>query len=156
MNESEEENAIDPYEYSSKESLEKLDKAKKKTDEIGYAKFSLPWNLRFDYSLAYGRKDFNKEKMQYNLRLTHNISFSGNISLTSKWQLSASLSYDITKKEITYTNFNITRDLHCWTMTASFVPIGLYRSYNVTIAVNSSMLRDLKYQQRGNSYDSVW
>ncbi len=156
MNESEEENAIDPYEYSSKESLEKLDKAKKKTDENGYAKFSLPWNLRFDYSLAYGRKDFNKEKMQYNLRLTHNISFSGNISLTSKWQLSASLSYDITNKEITYTNFNITRDLHCWTMTASFVPIGLYRSYNVTIAVNSSMLRDLKYQQRGNSYDSVW
>ncbi len=152
----EDENAVNPYEYASKESLKDLDKAKKTTDDNGYAKFSLPWNFRFDYSLAYGRKDFNKEKMQYNLRFTHNVSFSGNISLTAKWQVSASMSYDITNKEITYTNFNITRDLHCWNLTASFVPIGLYRSYNVTISVNSSMLRDLKYQQRGNSYDSVW
>ena len=42
---------------------------------------------------------------------------------------------------------NITRDLHCWSLTASVIPIGAYKSYNLVIGVNASLLRDLKWEQ---------
>lgn len=127
-----------------------------KTSSDGYEKFSMPWNFRFDYSLRYGRSKFNVEEMEYDLDFSHNISFSGDLALTNNWKFSFSSSYDITNDQITYTSCNISRDLHCWTMTASFVPVGLYKSYNVTISVKSSLLKDLKYEQRGNSYEGVW
>jgi len=43
---------------------------------------------------------------------------------------------------------NIVRNLHCWTMTASVVPFGQYKSYNFKIGVNASMLQDLKYDKQ--------
>jgi len=45
--------------------------------------------------------------------------------------------------------------LHCWSMSAQFVPVGLYRSYNFMISVNSTLLRDLKYEQRSNPRDNI-
>ncbi len=50
---------------------------------------------------------------------------------------------------------NISRDLHCFTMTASFVPLGPYKSYNFHIAVKSSLLSDLKYDKRSSYNDAI-
>ena len=126
------------------------------TDD-GFVKFEIPWNFRFDYSLRYGRSGkFDEVKEQHKLSFSHNVSFSGDVSLTKKWRISFNAAYDITEDLITYTSLNITRDLHCWSMTASIVPIGLYTSYSFTIRVNSSLLQDLKYEQRSNSSPSVW
>ena len=50
---------------------------------------------------------------------------------------------------------NISRDLHCFTLTCSFVPIGPYKSYNLHIAVKSSLLSDLKYDKRSSSGDGL-
>ena len=47
-------------------------------------------------------------------------------------------SFDFTLKQITQTTLSLTRDLHCWTLSASINPFGLYKSYMVTIGVNSS------------------
>ena len=38
-------------------------------------------------------------------------------------------------------------------MSANFIPIGPYKSYNFVIRANSSMLQDLKYEQRNSPYD---
>jgi len=92
--------------------------------------------------------DFNKSKMEYNMAFTHNLSLSGNISLTTNWKISSSTSYDFKASQFTYTNVNIIRNLHCWTMTASMVPFGVYKSYNFRIGVNASMLQDLKYMKQ--------
>jgi hypothetical protein len=43
----------------------------------------MPWNFRFDYSLRYGRSKFNVEEMEYDLDFSHNISFSGDLALTT-------------------------------------------------------------------------
>ena len=82
--------------------------------------------------------------MEYNGRLTQNLSFSGNINLTKNWSFIFSASYDFDAKKIAYMNCNITRDLQCWSMRASFVPVGPYKSYNIHISVKSSLLQDLK------------
>ncbi len=40
-------------------------------------------------------------------------------------------------------------------MSASFVPVGPYKSYNFHIAVNSSMLKDLKYDKRSSTTNGI-
>lgn len=116
----------------------------------GYLEWSVPWNLSFNYSVSYGYGAFDYKKLEYKGKLTQNLSFSGSIKPTSNWNLAFSASYNFDLKKIAYMNCNVTRDLHCWSLTASFVPIGPYKSYNVHIGVNASMLSDLKYDKRSS------
>ncbi|WP_243347934.1 putative LPS assembly protein LptD [Parabacteroides sp. FAFU027] len=124
-------------------------------DKDGYMLWSVPWSLSFNYSMRYGYSTFNKEKLEYNHKITHNLGFSGNITLTPGWVFNMSSSYDFDTHKISYTNINFSRDLHCWQATAGVVPFGAYRSFNVTISVKSSLLKDVKYDKRGNSYDAI-
>lgn len=124
-------------------------------DKDGYMLWSVPWNLSFNYSMRYGYSTFNKEKLEYNHAITHNLGFSGNLTLTPGWSFSMSSSYDFDTHKISYTNINFSRDLHCWSLTAGVVPFGAYRSYNFSISVKSSLLKDVKYDKRGSSYDAI-
>lgn len=121
----------------------------------GYSIWEIPWSLSINYSVNYGYGTFNKKKMEYNGRFTQNLSLSGNINLTKNWSFNFSASYDFNAKKIAYMNCNVTRDMHCWSMSASFVPVGPYKSYNFHISVKSSLLQDLKYDKHGNSYNSL-
>lgn len=124
-----------------------------KFDADGYLPWSFPWNLAVNYSISYGYGTFDKKKMEYRGKITQNLSFSGSFKPTPNWDFSFSASYDFNLKKIAYMNCNISRDLHCFTMTASFVPVGPYKSYNFHIAVKSSLLSDLKYDKR-SSYNT--
>ncbi len=124
-------------------------------DADGYAKWEIPWSLTLNYSVSYGYGSFNKRKMEYNGRITQNLSLSGNIRPTKNWQFSFSASYNFDTKKLAYMNCNISRNLHCFTMRASFVPVGPYKSYNFHIGVNSSMLSDLKYDKRSSLRNGV-
>ena len=108
----------------------------------------IQWSLSLSYSIQYRNSSvFDYEKMYYKMELTHNLNLNGSINFGNGWKASATTSYDFKAKKFTYTNFNVTRDLHCWTMSASFVPFGPYRSYTFHIGVNASMLADLKYDK---------
>ena len=130
----------------------KKDEPKKKVDkgDDGYEKVTIPWSISASYSIRYAPNfsDFNRQKMFYNYKITHSLSLSGNLSLTTNWKFNSSASYDFDAKKMTYASINITRNLHCWTMTGSMVPFGPYKTYNVRIGVNASMLSDLKYEKR--------
>ncbi len=133
------------------DSIARTEDAPKETlENEGYQDFKLPWSLSFDYSVQYGNTVFNKSLLEYDRELTHNMSMRGNISLTPKWQVNFGGAYDITNKKITYTNLGITRNLHCWSMNANIVPLGLYKSYNFLLQVSSSLLSDLKYEKRSD------
>ena len=126
-----------------------------KIGDNGYMAWSVPWNLSFNYSVNYGYGDFNYQKMEYNGKITQNFSFSGNVRPTSNWNLGFSASYNFDTHKIAYMNCNISRDMHCFTMRASFVPVGPYKSYNFHISVKSSLLSDLKYDKRSSSSNGV-
>ena len=121
----------------------------------GYAKWSVPWSLSVNYSISYAYGAFNKEKMEFDGRFTQNLSFSGNLRPTPNWNFSFSASYDFNLHKIAYMNCNISRDLHCFTMMASFVPVGPYKSYNFHISVKSSLLSDLKYDKRSSYSNGI-
>ncbi len=125
------------------------------SDSDGYASWQFPWSLSINYSVSYGYGDFDYDKMEYKGRWTQNLSFNGNIRPTKNWNFSFSASYDFSLHKLAYMNCSISRDIHCFTMSASFVPVGPYKSYNFHIAVKSSLLKDLKYDQRSRAQNGV-
>lgn len=124
-------------------------------DEDGYLKNEIQWNLSFNYSVryAYDRSNFNKEKMEYPGLLTHSLGFSGSLQPTKNWNFSFNTDYNFDLNRFTSINCSLTRKLHCWSMSASFIPIGPYKSYNFVIRADASLLQDLKYEQRNSPYD---
>ena len=130
--------------------------AKKDTgefDSYGYMVNKVPWSLSFSYSMQLRYGDFDPSKLEYKYKLTHALSFNGNIQPTKNWRFNFNATYDFDTHKISYMTCNITRDLHCWQMTASFVPVGPYKSYTFNIAVSSSLLKDLKWRQSSNYRD---
>ena len=131
----------------------KLNSGKSKDAEVedGYVRTEIPWSLSINYSLAYAAgSTFDYEKMYYKMQFTNNLSLSGNIGLGKGWKVSASMSYDFNYKRVSSCTFNISRDLHCWNMSASINPIGQFKSYTFHIGVNASILSDLKYDKNSN------
>lgn len=124
-------------------------------DSDGYMKWDFPWSLTFNYSLNYGYGEFDYNKMEYKGRWTQNLSLSGNVRPTKNWNLSMSASYNFDLKKIAYMNCSISREMHCFTMSASFVPVGPYKSYSFHIAVKSSILSDVKYDKHSSSGNGV-
>lgn len=122
-------------------------------DEDGYLKNGLQWNLNINYTPTFGYGDFDKQKMEYKYKLRHNLSVSGGIQPTKNWNFTFNTNFNFDLKRFTDINCSLTRNLHCWNMSISFIPIGPYKSYNFIIRANSSMLQDLKYEQRNSPYD---
>lgn len=121
----------------------------------GYAAWTMPWNLTLNYSVNYGYGEFDKKKMEYKGKITQNLSFSGNLRPTKNWNFGFTASYNFDTRKLAYMNCNISRDMHCFTMRASFVPVGPYKSYNFHISAKSSLLSDLKYDKRSSSSTGV-
>lgn len=130
-------------------------------DRGGYAPIKIPWSLTLNYSFGFvermTKENYNPNTSAYNLKYTHNLTFSGSIQPTAKWRMNFSGSVDLEHWKITQTSLSIYRDLHCWSISASVSPFGLYKSFMVTIGANASMLRDLKYDKRsGKSANINW
>ena len=115
----------------------------------------MPWSLTLNYSVNYGYGAFDYDKLEYKGKITQNLSLSGSIRPTSNWNFSFSASYNFDTHKLAYMNCNISRDLHCFIMSASFVPVGPYKSYSFNIAVKSSLLSDLKYDKRSSISNGV-
>lgn len=111
-----------------------------------YVNFSIPWSLNFDYSWSVNKASV-KTTYQQTLRVR------GDFSVTPKWKIGGQTGYDLEAREFTYTTINIYRDLHCWEMRFTIIPIGRYSSYSFTIQAKGSLLRDLKYEREPNWYD---
>lgn len=117
-----------------------------KTYPNAYVDFSIPWSLNIFYNLNYS-KPLNKEL------ITQSLTFSGDINFTEKWKVGFNSGYDFITHKLTYTQFNIYRDLHCWEMRFSWVPFGFRQSYMININVKASILQDLKLTRKRDWYD---
>ncbi|MES2371406.1 MAG: putative LPS assembly protein LptD [Bacteroidota bacterium] len=108
-----------------------------------FTDFNIPWTLSLSYSLNFTRvlaADYSK----YETQTFSGLSFNGDFSLTPKWKVGATGSYDITNTSLQQLSTFITREMHCWQLSINVNPIGLYRSFNITFSPKSGILRDLK------------
>ncbi len=130
----------------------KLNSKEESEVDDGYVRTEFPWSISISYSLAYANSStFNYNKMQYDMKFTNSLSLNGNIGLGKGWKVSANMTYNFDYMKVTACSFNISRDLHCWNMTASINPLGPFKSYTFHIGVNASILSDLKYDKNSNS-----
>ena len=134
-------------------------KEKAAADADGYQVFKMPWSINFSTGFNITEdtsKPINRKNMRYPYKFSLNsLNINGNVKLTNKWAVSFNSGYDFNAKEITQTAFNITRDLHCFSMTAAISPFGRWKYYNFTIRANASILQDLKWEQRSQTQSNI-
>lgn len=134
-------------------------KKQAEADSDGYQKFSMPWsvNLSTGFNIQEDKsRPINKRTMRYPYKISINsLNANGNLKISNRWSMSFSTGYDFQSKKVTQTSMTITRDLHCFTMTASVSPFGIYKYYNFTLRATSSILQDLKWNQRSQTQSNV-
>lgn len=107
-----------------------------------YADFNIPWSVNFSYSMTV-YKQFLQD-FGFKSRLQQNLNFGGTLNLTPKWQLGVQASYNFNLGQLSPFVMSLSRDLHCWQMSVSVVPSGVYRYFSVNISPKSPILRDLR------------
>ncbi|MEZ4887859.1 MAG: putative LPS assembly protein LptD [Chitinophagales bacterium] len=115
-----------------------------------FENFNIPWNFTVNYTV--NLRKTRQDSIETN-QVTQTLNFNGNLNLTEKWRLGFNSGYDFTNKALSRTTLNVSRDLHCWSMSFFISPIGTYKNYNFTLAVNSAVLQDLKLTRRRNWRD---
>lgn len=127
----------------------KNDEVPKRTGTYSY--FDMPWNFSVSYNLSVPRRyyynEFNKRDST-DKRVVQTLGVNGNFSLSKQWKISFSTGWDFTQKKISFINCNLNRDLHCWEMLFTWVPIGPRQYWEFTLRVKADMLKDVKYRMR--------
>ena len=121
-----------------------------------YYDFSLPWNFGFNYAINYSVAYVNNGTTGFRRNITQTIGFNGSLNLTPKMGVTFQGGYDIKANELTTSAISITRDLHCWQMSFSWIPFGFHRSWSFNIGVKASSLQDLKYDKSQSMYDNMF
>lgn len=121
-----------------------------------YYDFSLPWNFGFNYAVNYSISYVNNGTTGYRKNVTQTIGFNGSLNLTPKMGVTFQGGFDIMKKKLTTSSISISRDLHCWQMSFSWIPFGFHRSWSFNIGVKAGSLADLKYDKSESMYDNMY
>lgn len=111
-----------------------------------YVDFTVPWTLSVSYNLSYNKNGFEEA------RVTQTLNFNGDLKMTEKWKIGFNSGYDFEAKGLSFTQFTIYRDLHCWVMNVSWIPFGPRAGYTLDINVRASVLSDLKLSRRNLWY----
>lgn len=128
------------------------------TDDDGYMSFNMPWSLTIGYGITMRENTagkFNTKTMRYPYKFTQTLNFSGNIRISDGWNINFSSGYDFENHAMSMTTASLSRDLHCFNMSASIV-LAPYTSYNFTFRCNAATLTDaLKYDKRSGIMNAV-
>jgi hypothetical protein len=117
------------------------------TGSVPETDYTNPWSLSINYNLVYGSY-FNYSTQRFVKDTTNGIGITGNIAVTKKWNFRFMTNYDVVKRKFSYTSITVSRDLHCWEMELNWIPMGFRQSYNFTIHVKASVLKDLKLTKK--------
>ncbi len=110
---------------------------------------SLPWSLNIYYNI-----NFITNNVTNALTQIQTLNFNTDLSVTKYWHLGVTSGYDFTAKNISFTSFNVGRDLKCWAAAINWVPFGIRKSYSITINLKSSMLSDVKIPRTRQWFDN--
>lgn len=102
----------------------------------------IPWNLNLAYSASYSNSARQNEFS------SHSLMFSGDIELSPRWKVGGSSGYDFKNKGFTLTQLRFERDLKSFTLRFNWTPFGTYERWYFFIGIKSSLLSDLKWENR--------
>ena len=105
----------------------------------------IPWNFRLAYSANYSNSARQNEFS------SHSLMFSGDIELAPRWSVGGSSGYDFKNQGFTLTQLRFQRDLKSFTMRFNWTPFGTYKRWYFFIGIDSSILKDLKWENRSQN-----
>ncbi|MFL9483252.1 putative LPS assembly protein LptD [Chitinophagaceae bacterium LWZ2-11] len=108
-----------------------------------FTDFDIPWTLSLSYSLNFVNQ-LKADYSGYYTQITSSINFNGDFSLTPKWKVGGTGYINVNAGGLQQLSMFITRDLHCWQLAINVTPMGLFRSFSITINPKSGILRDLR------------
>jgi hypothetical protein len=108
-----------------------------------FTDFNIPWTLSVSYSFNFSRT-LKPDYSGYKIQTFSSLNLNGDFSLTPKWKIGATGFVDVEKLSIQQMSMFITREMHCWQLAINVTPIGLYKSFNITVNPKSGILRDLR------------
>ena len=118
-----------------------------------YTNPNVPWSLNFNYSFSMSRSyNFANNQLSKKDNYTQTLGVQGNIQLTPKMSVQAQSGWDFTAMKMTTTQFSFRYDLHCFNISVSWVPSGMYQSYSFLISANAAALADLLRFKKSTSY----
>ena len=119
-----------------------------------FVDWDIPWSLNVNYNFNYTNKILYNDFQRLPVRtIVQTLNVRGQINLTPKWKVTFRSGWDFTHKEISFTSINLYRDLHCWEMRFSWIPLGPRKSWNFSINIKSSVLQDLKLTRKKDFRD---
>jgi hypothetical protein len=118
-----------------------------------YTDFNIPWSFGFNYQFFYSNS-FNKTKGKDAKKIMQSVNFNGRLNLTEKWNIDMNTNFDVQAMKFSFTTFNVSRSLHCWSMAFGFVPFGDRKSYSFNLSASSAILRDLKISKQSSWRDN--
>lgn len=118
-----------------------------------YTNPNVPWSLNFNYSFSMNRSyNYANNQLSKKDKYTQTLGVQGNIQLTPKMSVQAQSGWDFTAMKMTTTQFSFRYDLHCFNISVSWVPSGMYQSYSFLISANAAALADLLRFKKSTSY----
>lgn len=118
-----------------------------------YTNPNVPWSVNFNYNFSMNRSyEFINDQLQKKDNYTQTLGVQGNIQLTPKMSVQAQSGWDFTAMKMTTTQFSFRYDLHCFNISVSWVPSGMYQSYSFLISANAAALADLLRFKKSTSY----
>jgi hypothetical protein len=114
-----------------------------KANPAEFTDFNIPWTLSFSYSLSFNRQ-FKPDYSGFETKTFSSLNFNGDFSLSEKWKVGGTGYYDVSMGGLQQFSMFISREMHCWQMSINVMPVGIFRSFNITVNPKSGILRDLK------------
>lgn len=97
-----------------------------------------PWSIALDFSYSWNYQ-FGQDNRKSAVLNASNIQFR----LTPKWSVSTRMGYDFIEKELTPSEFRLSREMVCWSLAFQFNPFGDFQYYSFRLSLNSSQVQSL-------------
>lgn len=105
-----------------------------------------PWDLNIQLALGY--LNSNRQNEINNASLM----FGGNIQLSPRWDVRVSSGYDFVNQGFAQTQLGFKRNLKSFDLRFNWVPFGRNERWDFFIGISSSILSDLKWEQRSQRF----
>jgi hypothetical protein len=112
-----------------------------------------PWSVNFNYNYSYSRNYSNiGGLLTTNHSHMQTLGVSAQVKLGKDLNINVNTGIDMMKMALTTTQLSATYDLHCFLISVSWVPSGMFESWSFRINAKASALADLLQFKKNASY----
>jgi len=120
---------------------------------IYYLDPSMPWSVNLNYNYSYSKSyQYTNEQLTTLNNHSQTLGISAQVRFSRDLNVNLNTGVDVMKMKLTTTQLGATYDLHCFQISFSWVPSGMWESWSFRINATASALADLLQYKKHASY----